>query len=409
MLIETRKGDIENMKLKVGLFSDAFPPNLDGVSNVVLNYARQIQERYGEAVVAAPFYKDANDDYDFDVVRYHSIKLMDKMSYRAGNPYDLKSLKRLRKRNMDLIHVHSPFSSSVLARMLQVVGKRRVPIVFTYHTKYNIDFEERIDSPLFRRIATEFIKANIKSADEVWVVSEGAGENLKEIGYYGDYRVMENGTDFVRGRAPDEAVNRLRAQYAIKEGAFVFLFVGRMMWYKNCRLTLDALRVLYDAGLHFRMFMVGDGFEREEIEDYAREIGLAERVVFTGAISDRDALRAFYTLADLFIFPSTFDTSGLVVKEAAACDCPSLLLEGSCASEGVEDGVSGYIAEEETPLCCATRILQAVNDREKLHAVGAVAGERVYLSWDEAVAKAYKRYEEIMEEWKQGEMLPSKG
>lgn len=387
------------MRLKVGLFSDSFPPTVDGVSNVVLNYAQLIQDNYGEAIVATPFYKNQTDDYSFPIVRYHSIKLMDKLSYRAGNPYDLRSLKKLRKRNMDLIHVHSPFSSAVLAKMLQI-KKHKIPIVFTYHTKFNIDFEERIDSPLFRKIATEFIKANIKSADEVWVVSKGAGEALKEIGYHGDYRVMENGTDFQRGRAPEEAINALRKQYTISPDELVFLFVGRMMWYKNCRLTLDALRILYDAGLSFRMFMVGDGFEWEEIQDYTREIGISDRVIFPGAIRDRDDLRAYYSLANLFLFPSTFDTSGLVVKEAAACDCPALLLSGSCAAEGVVDDFSGFIAEEETSLCCATRILHAVGDPGKLRAVGKNAGEHVYLSWDEAVAKAYHRYEEILTEWR---------
>ena len=388
------------MRLKIGLFSDSFPPNLDGVSNAVLNYARQIEAHYGKAIVAAPFYKNQTDDYAFDVVRYHSIKMMDKMSYRAGNPYDLRSLKKLRKKNMDLIHVHSPFSSAILAKMLQVKG-HRIPIVFTYHTKFNIDFEERIDSPLFRKIATEFIKGNIKSADEVWVVSEGAGAALREIGYHGDYRVMENGTDFKLGRTSQTAVEALRTHYGLLPDELVFLFVGRMMWYKNCRLTLDALRVLYDAGIPFRMFMVGEGFEREEIQHYAAEIGIDSRVIFTGAIRDREDLRAYYTLADLFLFPSTFDTSGLVVKEAAACSCPSLLLAGSCAAEGIVDDFSGFIAQEETPVCCATRILHAVDNREKLRAVGKNAGEHVYLSWDDAVAKAYRRYKEILAEWRE--------
>jgi len=388
------------MEYKVGLFSDSFPPIIDGVSNVVENYAHQLHKKHGNVVVAAPYYKDARDDlYPFDVVRYQSIQLRDRLAYRAGNPYDLKSLKRLEKQNMDLIHVHSPFSASILAKML-LIGKKKIPIIFTYHTKFNIEFEERIDVPVFRKIATDFVIANIKSSDEVWVVSKGAGESLKEIGYDGAYRVIENGTDFPSGRAAPDAVASLRRQYGVAEEEVVFLFVGRMMWYKNCRLTLDALRLLKEQDLSFRMFMVGDGFEKPEIEAYAAEIGLADRIIFTGTIQDREILRVYYSMADLFLFPSTFDTSGLVVKEAAACGCPSLLLEGSCAAETVEDSFSGFIAKEETATCCADRIFCAVSNRDRLKKAGENAGQHVYLSWADAIDCACRRYEEILCEWR---------
>ena len=300
---------------------------------------------------------------------------------------------------MDLIHVHSPFSASILAKMLQI-GKKKIPIIFTYHTKFNIEFEERIDVPIFRKIATDFVIANIRSSDEVWVVSKGAGESLKEIGYDGAYRVIENGTDFPSGRAAPGTVAALRRQYGVGAEELVFLFVGRMMWYKNCRLTLDALRLLKEQGLPFRMFMVGDGFEKPEIEAYAAEIGLQDLVVFPGTIQDREALRVYYSMADLFLFPSTFDTSGLVVKEAAACGCPSLLLAGSCAAENVEDDFSGFIAAEETAVCCADRIARAVSNRERLGASGKNAGQHVYLSWADAISCAGRRYEEILYEWR---------
>ena len=70
------------------------------------------------------------------------------------------------------------------------------------------------------------------------------------------------------------------------------------------------------------------------------------KCIFTGPVYDRDALRAWNTRADLFLFPSTFDTNGLVVREAAACGLASVLIEGSCAAEGITDGRNGFIIEE---------------------------------------------------------------
>lgn len=171
-----------------------------------------------------------------------------------------------------------------------------------------------------------------------------------------------------------------------------------MMWYKNIRLILDTLARVKAAGLSFRALMVGDGFDAPDIRRYAGEIGLQEDAIFTGPIYNRDNLRVYYSLADVFLFPSTYDTSGIVVKEAAACSCPALLVAGSCAAEGVEDGVSGFLAKED-----ARRLRQGATGgmptTGNTGPVGEEAGRSVYLSWETAVARAYNRYEEILDSW----------
>ena len=86
-------------------------------------------------------------------------------------------------------------------------------------------------------------------------------------------------------------------------------------------------------------------------------------------MSDRDELRAFYSRADAFLFPSTFDTNGLVVREAAACGCPSLLIAGSCAAEGIEEGVTGYLSEENAS-AYAKALERMLSDPEKMRQVG---------------------------------------
>lgn len=386
------------MGLKIGLLNDSFPPTIDGVANAVVNYATVISEKFGEVVVATPKYPHVTDNYPFDVYRYHSIPMMGGLGYRAGNPFSPATISELRAKNMDLLHVHSPFASSVLAKQLTVGRKNRIPVVFTYHTKYDIDIDKFVLSPHLRRMAKRFVAYNVKQADEVWVVSSGAAESLRQIGYKGECRVMQNGTDFKKGKSPKSELEEISRIYNIQPGELVFLFVGRMMWYKNLKLILDSLDIVRRAGIRYRAFFVGDGKDRPAIEQYASSIGLKGQVMFTGAIYDRERVRAYFSRADLLLFPSTYDTSGLVVKEAAACDCPSLLIQGSCASEGVVDQISGLLAEE-SAASCADKILQAVREPGQLAYIGKQAGEKVYLSWEDAVTEAYHRYEEIIEMW----------
>ena len=383
-------------KLHIGLFNDSFPPTIDGVAQAVKNYAGVLYRNHCDVTVVTPGYKGVRDDYPFEVFRYPSIPLDRRIGYRAGNPFSPDTLIKLRRKHFDLMHIHAPFASSVLVNNIN--HRPRVPTVLTYHTKFDIDIAKRVHLHGMRRLAMRFLLDNVNAVDEVWVVTEGCGRALRKIGYKGGYTVMENGTDFAYGRASDADVHTLREKYQIRDDEFVFLFVGRMMWYKNIRLILDSLALLQEEGVPFRALLVGDGYDAPDIRTYAATLGLQNCVVFTGAIYDREALRAYYSLADLFLFPSSYDTSGIVVKEAAACDCPTLLVRGSCAAEGVIHRQNGYLAEENKE-SCASVLLEACDNRQELHQTGQNAGKSLYLSWDDAVARAYKRYQEILKIW----------
>ncbi len=384
-------------RIHVGQFNDSFPPTIDGVAQVVKNYADCLHRNHCDVTVVTPEYKNVRDDYPFEVYRYQSIPLDNRIGYRAGNVFSPEALVQLRRKKFDLMHVHAPFASSVLVSNLN--HRTRVPVVLTYHTKFEVDIGKRVSNTVFRKIAMEFLLRNVKAADEIWTVTEKGSESLRAIGYEGDCYVMENGTDFAFGRADENKVQQLREAYDLPEDAFIFLFVGRMMWYKNTRLILDSLKIAKEKGLPFRCFMIGGGLDSDDIQKYAASLGLAEDTIFTGPIYDREYLRVFYSLADMFLFPSTYDTSGIVVKEAAACECPALLVRDSCPAEGATHDITAFLAEENAP-SCAEAILHACHDRAHLAAVGREAGKTLYLSWDDAVARAYARYTEILKNWK---------
>lgn len=385
-------------KLTVGLFNESFPPTIDGVSNTVVNYARIIQENYGKSVVVTPKYKNVVDDYPFRVIRYMSLPTEHtKIRYRAGNPLSVPAIREIQKEKLDIIHVHSPFTAALIARNVNI--RHKIPVIMTYHTRFASEFEFTLKKKTLCKVASEFVVSNFNYADEVWTVSKGAADSLREMGYKGETRVMVNGADITRDPASLEIMRKVQEDTAISSGELVFMYCGRMQWYKNIKLIIDALLKVKEAGIRFKMIFVGSGPEQEEMIEYTRKVGLSTSVLFTGAIHDRELLKGYFTRADLFLFPSTYDTAGLVVMEAAACCTPSVLVKDSCASEIVEDGRNGFISEE-NPDAFAASIIAAVGDREHLAQVGERAAEEVYLSWDDAVADAYRRYEEIYDDWR---------
>ena len=380
-------------RFSVGLFNDSFPPAIDGVAQTVKNYAEHLNQMDCRVTVVTPKYRGVMDRYPYDVVRYPSLSIGARIGYRMGIPFNPETIRNLRNRHFDIMHVHAPFASSVLVKTIN--HRPKVPVVLTYHTRFDLDLKKRLPNPAMRAVAMKFLLENVKAADEVWVVTKASAYTLRDIGYDGPWRVMENGTDFARGKADPLQIAALREKYDLREDVPTFLFVGRMMWYKNIRLMLDTYALLKENGMPFRAIFVGEGYDLPEMKAYTTELGLDDRVIFTGPIRDRELLRVFYSTADLFFFPSTYDTCGIVVKEAAACDCPSLLLKDSCAAEGAIHKASGYIAEE-TPASCADVIMSACSDRAAMKLVGERASRDLYLSWEDAVARAYDRYRRIL-------------
>ena len=101
----------------------------------------------------------------------------------------------------------------------------------------------------------------------------------------------------------------------------------------------------------------------------------------------------------MFLFPSTFDTNGLVVREAAACGLGSVLVKGSCAAEDVADGRNGLLIEENSNSLsqCLKRL-----DRNAMHTIGENAQKELYLSWSDAVKIAMDRYEVVIDRYRSG-------
>lgn len=387
-------------KISVCLINDSFPPLIDGVANTVKNYADIINKKHGKAVVAVPYYPKADDSkFPYKVVRFPSINTEKFVGYRTGFPFFAETLDEIKSENINIIHTHCPFTSALLARTLR--EPLDAPVVFTYHTKFDIDIESAVKNSYIKKKVLGYLVDNIEACDEVWVVSEGAGENLRSIGYKGEYFVMQNGVDIPKGRVSDDFIEEVTGGYNIPNEIPVFLFVGRMNWYKGLKIIEDSLAKIKSDGKDFRMVFIGGGRDFDDVKKYSAELKIEENCLFLGPIRDREKLRAWYSRADLFLFPSVYDTNGLVIREAAASELPSLIIEKSCAAEGITDGYTGFLAENNAE-AFAKKLSEICDNRALLKEVGKNAMDKIYISWEDAVMAATERYKTVIEKYKAG-------
>ncbi len=371
---------------------------MDGVGITAHNYARWLNEKYGKTVLVAPKVKDYEDDEDYRVYRFKSVLLPGMNPYRVGLPLiDITFKKKLKKLHFDIVHGHSPFISGQLAQ--QLARKRGIPLVATFHTKFRDDFRKVLNNNLFVDFLMNLTLDFYNSADVVWVPNKSTGQTLREYGYKGKFEIMPNGTDM---EIPDKS-KRLKLRKAGLEitGAdgnqFTLLFVGQHRWEKNVRMIIDSLRLLSEKNVIFQMIFVGEGYAAKEMKKLVKEYNLNDKVIFSGLVTDRNKLKSIYSCADLFVFPSIYDNSPLVIQEAAAFDVPSVVVKKSSAAEGITDKVNGFLIDD-NPQALFKLISEVKKYPEVIKLAGEGARKSIYKPWEGIVDLVYQRYVEIIEE-----------
>ncbi|MBQ7407983.1 MAG: glycosyltransferase [Clostridia bacterium] len=386
-------------KFKICQFSDTYYPIVDGVVQVVHNTCNQLAETDEVCLIApkARGVKAPKEGAKYNVIRCRALKAFE------GYPFALPKLdfglkKMLKQADFDVYHAQTPFSMGRFAR--RMAKANGVPMVATLHTKYYDDFMRVLKgSRPLSKIALKYIMKVYNNADCVWLVSKNSEQIIRDYGYTGRVEIIRNGTDFCYPSNAEELINRVNEKHGLLGKENVFAFVGRTANYKNIRLIADSLKILKDKGVNFTYLVVGGGFDLEDYKKYVKEVGIAENTIFTGILQDRELLQGYYLRSDLFLFPSEFDTSGLVTIEAAAHKLPAVLVEGTGAAEEVIDGFNGFLTVADKQ-AYADKILQAINDKAKLNEIGDRAHKTIYRSWQTVAKEVRQKYAEVIEEYK---------
>lgn len=385
-------------KLVSGQFNDSFTPVMDGVTNVVKNYAYWLDRKYGQCYVATPAYPGYVDREEFPVLRYYSIPLKKREPYRIGfDLLDINFKSTIKSIPFDIVHAHCPFTSGAIA--VQIARKMKIPVIATFHSKFYDDFKQVLKIDAFAKICTRLVIDFFNRVDQVWTVSKGAADTLREYGFKGHVEVVPNGSDFVVPENMDSLIAQTEKKLNIGSDDLVFLFVGQHIWQKNIKLIVDALHQVSAEQIPYRMFFVGDGYARDELKSYVQEMGLTRNISFLGKILDRDYLRSLFARADLFLFPSVYDNAPIVVQEAAAVGTPSLVIAKSNAAEGIVDNVNGFLSDNDS-ISYANRIIRIIRDRQALRSIGEKAKVTIYRNWENIVDEVYERYLDVICQYK---------
>ena len=246
---------------------------------------------------------------------------------------------------------------------------------------------------LFRWIVTtaERMTFRPKAAERFIAVSERVRRDLKQYHDLDDQvRVVYHGTDSERFRPENRVAWRapLRAQLKLAEHDVAALYVGD--WQKAGRAIVGALALVPDVKL-----IVVSRTPEDSIRGDARNAGIEDRLAF---LPPTDEIHRYYTAADLFLFPTFYDTFGLVLTEAMASGLPVITNREAGAAELIVDGESGLLTNDAWNIDeIAAALRRLAGDAALRSRIGA-AGRRVVErhTWDRTAAETMQVYEEVI-------------
>lgn len=358
--------------MRIGMMVDVYKTHVSGITNHIA-LTKRIMEKYGHEVFVFTFGDENYQDDEPNVIRSKGLPLVD-TGYFLNIRYRFKAQKLVKA--MDIVHVHHPFLTGRLA--LRYCKPYGIPIVFTNHTRY--DLYTHAYFPVIPEIVGDaFLQAYLprfcKSCDLVIAPSPGMRQVLKRFGVNGNVVVVPNGVDLTPFKGEIKPVSR--EQLGFNEKDILLIYTGRLGPEKNLPFLLRAFAGMAKTYDDVGLLIVGDGPERDNLEDRVQYMEIAPRVRFTGMVSYKD-LPGYLATADAFVTASVTEVHPLSVIEAMAASLPVLGIQSPGVGDTVEDGVTGILAPEEDLALFTAKMVRLVTDqdmRSKMGAQGRMAAQ----------------------------------
>lgn len=344
--------------MRISMWTDSYYPYISGVTRSVATTKATLETMGHEVTVFCPWYPGAN--HEEGIYRFQSIKAPTKPDFYIAFPANPKHLIALSEISPEVIHIHSPFN---LGKMGLRMGRLlKIPVVFTYHTMYNM-YSHYI--PLIGPMASELVEAGsfitANQADAVIAPSSAIRDYLLEHNVKTKIFVIPTGIDIERFRKGNP--DYIRHTFNIPPQTPVLLSCGRLGPEKNPETLLRAF-ALIQRQIDCYLVLVGDGPLQRSLMELANQLDMAHRIIFAGKVPP-DIMPHMYAGADLFLFASVTETQGLVIAEAKSAGVPCVAVGALGVKDMMEHNVDGYLCEN-APEHIAEKALALLEDQELL-------------------------------------------
>lgn len=394
--------------MRVALFSDTYPPQINGVATATATLAEALR-KHGDEVLVVTVSKEGQRRItcDKDVVRIPGITFKRLYSYKFATFYSRKAEKAVMAFKPDVIHVQTEIGIGIFGRIL--AHKYSLPLLYTYHTMYE-DYTYYVTKGIklfdsYAKRVVAFVSAIIgDSTTEFITTSVKTEKALKDYGVKKYINVIPNGLDFSpfdSKNIDSKRVGELKDKYGLN-GKKVLLILGRMAKEKANDLIIKyyADYMLEHPQSDLVILAVGDGPDKESLEALAKEKGVGDKVIFTGPV-DHKEVPLYYALADIYTSASVSETQGLTYIEAMASGKIVMARYDLNLTDVISDGRTGFFFKDEASFSEKLTHILSLPQEEKNKIIKSAYDndvskygldlyyERIHLVYEKAIRKLW--------------------
>jgi glycosyltransferase involved in cell wall biosynthesis len=306
------------------------------------------------------------------------IETLPALHREVGVFRDAKAILRLarliREERPTILHTHTAKAGAVGRIAALLAGSARPPIVVhTFHGHVLRGYFNPLTTLGFRTL--ERWLARVTTA--LVAVSPEVRDDLVKlhVAPASKFTVIRLGIELDERTDVDESVRaETRRQLGVAQDAFVVGWVGRMTAVKRTDDVIRALRGLVDRGVDAYLCLVGDGPDRDHLEQYAHELGVVRRCLFVGY---QDDVARFYSAIDALLLPSVNEGTPVSVIESLAAQRPAVATRVGGTPDVIRDGVDGFLVEVGDADALSERLAELAADPARRAQMGLEGRERV--------------------------------
>lgn len=356
--------------------------NMGGPAIHVANLAAGLETRGYHTTLVAGSLARGEDSMAFVAERLGvSIVSVPEMEREIAPLHDMQSAWQLARLigeiRPHILHTHTAKAGAIARAAAVLAGSARPPIVLhTFHGHVLKGYFGPVRTAIFRQVERTLARAS----DVLVAVSPEVRDDLVELGVAPrrKFAVVRLGIPLAERLGDETADVDYRRLYGIPGDAFVIGWVGRMTGVKDAGAVLEILRATRDLGVEAALCMVGDGPERERLEQRAHDLGVVRRTYFVGYQSE---IAGYYRLFDAFVLPSVNEGTPVSAIEALASGTPVVANRVGGVPDVVRDGVDGFLVEQGDTAGAARRLAELAGDPALRARLGEAGRARVLVRY----------------------------
>ena len=385
--------------MRIAIIAEYYLPEINGVVYHMEALRMGLIEAGHEVLIVKPDFNTKHHHITDGILYSPALKLPNLYDYCVSYPYSKSELKLLQEWKPDILHIHTEFSQGMFA--LYAGRTLNIPIVYTCHTMY-YDYMHYLGIFKNLKAAKNFINWSIlrytNAAKAVICASTKMEDFLKQCKVTTPIYKIPNAcitTDFSEETLNQEVINNLKLQYAIKPEDFIACFCGRLASEKNLSLTLEFWKQFVDRMPNAKLFIIGNGPARAELEQQALDYGLTHSVIFTGAVP-HETVKYYYHLCDAYIMTSLSENHSVSALEAIACGLPVVHLYDKENEDQYIEGLTGFAFKDSTVF---VKILHDIYDKKQYaedsktlkEEINSAMAQDNYQTMAQKIAEVYQR------------------